>query len=184
MGLCFWFLSPSKESERIYQNLMNVNNQSRLKGESKKTEQIRYQVSKQILYEKENERLQSHLFSEHSEITFDPGNPETELVEHFKGLKCAIQEKLISCDEKVQQSIRTFDASQAVYSYKTNLLKAKNVEMGNFLMPGSHLPSSFDSYPALIEGRAHSIELSFKEKPSLKAQGFHAIFDNNSQPTP
>ncbi len=187
---CFWFLSISSDATQDYQALMGDNERARKKRrqeDSHTTQQIRYQVSKQILYKKDVHRLQSRLISESSKLIYS--KQEREFVECFEGLTCAMQEKLIDAPnhkedelfpfpiaEQPQQMIRQLKAKEAVYSYKSNQLEAKEVEIAHYLLPGHLWLNSFDSFHPLLQGRAHTIQLSLFEEAHVKAQGFQAIF--------
>lgn len=190
---CFWvFRNPSSDHRMAYQRLMSLSDQAKtdqMKEEMRPTQQTRYQVSKQILYKKDKDRLQSRLFSEGSELIFDPKGDEAELVEHFQGLTCAMQEKLIDTSKngsnndsdspeslQSKQYIRTLKASDAIYSYKTGQLEADVVEVKHYLISGISFPISLDPFHPILQGRAQKLQLSLFKEPNLKAQGFQAIF--------
>jgi hypothetical protein len=184
----------SPETQIAYQQLMNFSDgiEKEKLEEGKKsspTQQTRYQVSKQIFYKKEAQRLQSRLASEHSELIFNPKGKEAELVEHFKGLTCAIQEKFMdaSNDERMKnadltdnllpkQCIRYLKAQEAVYSYKTGQLDAEEVEVAHYLVPGLVWQLSLDPFSPLLLGHAQKLQLSMFKELTLKAQGFRATF--------
>jgi hypothetical protein len=180
--VCFWKLNIlSPEAQMAYQRLMNLSDdakEEKLQGGAYSfTHQTRDQVSKQILYKKDLHRLQSRLFSDHSELIFDPKGESSELIEHFKELACAMQEKIEgSTTSQPKQYIRYLKAQEAIYSYKTGQLEAEDVEIAHYLIPGLLWPLSFNSFPPLLKGRAQKFQLTIFKEMTIKAQGFQAIF--------
>jgi cbb3-type cytochrome oxidase subunit 3 len=182
-GLFWYFYNPSSEAKMAYQNLMKESDQIKTECKQKAqrpTQQTRYNVSKQILYQKDLQRLQSRLVSASSELIYSKGKGE--LVEHFKELTCVMQEKDAPEGEGDQagQSIRRFHAKKAVYSYKSGQLDAEEVELAHYLMPGNIWPDVFESRP-FLQGRARTLQLSLLEEPTVKAQGFQAVFQGEGE---
>jgi hypothetical protein len=183
---CFGFFYIFSDATKEYQRLMGESERIKkkhLQEEARTTQQTRYQVSKQILYKKDLHRLQSRLVSESSDLIYS--KEKGELVERFKGLICAMQEKMIDAsnhegDEhsstQPQQMIRQLKAKEAVYYYQSGQLEAEEVEIAHYLLPGYLWLNSFDSFLPLLQGRAHTMQLSLFEGPYLKVQGFQAIF--------
>jgi hypothetical protein len=160
-----------------------------LQEEARSKRQARTEVSKQIIFQKGSERLESRLESLSSDLTYS--KEEGELIEHFKDITCNIQEEIHSLEQNetnqdplglsffdVDQVIKRFKAKEAVYSYKTGQLKAKEVEVFQYLLPGRQLPLSVEELHPIFQGKARSISLSLFEKSSLKAEGFQAIFQD------
>jgi hypothetical protein len=191
--VCFWiFHTFSPNAQIAYQRLMNVSdddNTDQIHEKASLTQQTRFQVSKQILYKKDEHRLQSRLMSEHSELSFDPKGERKELVERFKSLVGVMQEKLMDTskneerkDSSLQSSleskqyIRCLKANEAVYSYKTGLLEAGDVEVVHYLIPGLLWPLSLEPFSPLLKGRAQKLQLSLFQEMTFKAQGFQASF--------
>lgn len=184
---CFGLLyTSSSDAKMAYQDLMNYNNQfKKERQQNHSTQQKRYQVSKQILYQKGEHRMQSRLAGESSDLIYS--KKDGELVEHFKDLTCVMQEefmkasnseekKLSSSPSKTdQQMIRQFKAKEAVYFYKSGQLEAKEVKVADYVLPGQLWPNSIDIAHPLIQGQAQTIQLSLFKEPNLKAQGFQAI---------
>lgn len=125
--------------------------------------------------------MQSRLFSEQSDLIYNPHGEETELVEHFQGVVCAMQENLIkdatgkSDSDSDKQYVRSFKAQHAVYSYKTGQMEAEKVKVAHYLIPGLKWTASLDPFHPLLEGEAQKLQLSLFKEPNLKAQGFQAI---------
>lgn len=190
---CFWILHAfSPDAQLAYQRLMNFSDQvkkEQIKEQASPTQQIRHQVSKQVLYNKEGQRLQSRLTSDYSELTLNLKGEDTQLVEHFRGLACALQEKLIDTPKQEgpvdassqevsqpQQYLRCLKAREAAYSYKTGQLEAEEVDVAHYLIPGFHWTESLDAFQPLLKGRAEKLQLSMFKERTFKAQGFQATF--------
>ena len=184
--------TPSANDEIAYQNLMGFSDHTKelqVQQEERPTRQTRHQISKQILYKKDCNRMQSRLYSEQSELVYDRLDGKRELIEHFNGLVCTMQEKLINVSKNkdgleissfecppTKQYFRHLNASQAIYSYKSGQLEAEGVEVAHYLIPGDQWPFSFHSFHPLMQGEAQKIQLLLFKEPSLKAQGFQAAF--------
>ena len=191
--VCVWnFRSFSPEGQLAYQRLLHFSDEANMEHQQEEahhTHQTRFKVSKQILYKKDLQRLQSRLASESSEVIFDPKGKKSEVVEHFKELTCAMQEKLIDGsnqkeekdssnqnDLQPKQYIRCLNAHDAIYSYQTGKLEAEEVDVAHYLIPGSLWPLSLDSFQPLLKGHAQKLQLSIFNELTLKAQGFRATF--------
>lgn len=177
--VCVWLLNLfSPQAYETYQHLMSLNAQNKKeKGEKERrfVKQTRDQVSKQIFYKKDAQRLQSRLMSESSVLIWDTKGEGAELVEHFNKLSCAMQDKLI--DDHSQQTIRYVKAQEALYSYKTGQLEAKHVEIAHYLISETLWPVSFDSFQPFFQGQAQKLQLSLLKEPNLKAEGFQAVLN-------
>ena len=110
--------------------------------ETKAKRQARSFVSKQIIFQKGADRMQSRLESLSSNLIYS--KQEGELVEHFQDLTCNIQDNIHSLAKEdlfpisppaSGSIIKQFKAKEAVYSYKTGLLEARHVEIFHFLLP-------------------------------------------------
>jgi hypothetical protein len=178
--------NSSSDAKLAYQRLMSYSDQvkkERSQDAARPTQQSRQQVSKQILYKKGKDRLQTRLISAESDLIYL--KKEGELIEQFKGLSCITQDELIDVpdseavsEEIAQQMIRQFRAQEAVYSYKSGKLEAKEVDVAHYLLPGLNCPGSLEGYQPLVQGKAHSLQLSLFKEPTMQAQGFQAIFHN------
>lgn len=185
---CFELLYPSSESKIAYQRLMNDRDQVKKEYSEEKSrsiQQARDHVSKQILYQRGADRMQCRLVSDSSELVYS--KREKELVERFQNLTCIMQEKFIHAanqDESNRQApsavntqtIRQFKAREALYFYKNGQLEAEEVEVIHYLLPDTLWPTSLDHLSPLFQGKAHTMHLSLFKEPTLKAQGFQAVF--------
>lgn len=171
----------SSNADMDYQLLVTYGDQikkERLQDHLRSTQQARHRVSKQILYKRGEDRLQTRLNSAESRLVYS--KKDGEIVEHFKDLACMMQEELIGSinNEKVevQQTIRQLNAREAVYSYKNGILEANDVDVAHYLLPGHLCPDSLaDSHP-MIQGKAAELKLSLFQEPSMQAEGFQAVF--------
>lgn len=182
--------TDSADSKIAYQQLMNEGDLASRESQEKEgpAQQSRQQVSKQILYQKGAHRMQVRLVSDSSDLIYS--KKEGKFVERFKALTCTMQEKLIPIvpplkesnppaplnNESVQQVIRRLKAQEALYSYKSGQLEASEVEIAHYLLPGVLWPDSLDTVAPQLQGKAHFVDLSLFKEPTLKAQGFQAIF--------
>lgn len=184
---CIGLLYTSSPNAKLaYQHLMTYSDQikkERVQENTRATRQARQQVSKQILYKKGEDRLQTYLTSIESDLVYS--KKEGELVEQFKGLICIVQDELINVSNNetaspfiTQQMIRQIQAQEAIYSYKSGQLEAKDVEIDHYLLPGHACPVSLLGYHPFVQGKAHSLKLSLFKEPIVQAQEFQAIFHN------
>lgn len=89
-------LTPSENDKIAYQRLMALTeNNKQSKEEDCPTRQIRHQISKQILYNKDCNRVQSRLYSDQSELVYHWQNGKGELTEQCNGFICAMPEQVI-----------------------------------------------------------------------------------------
>lgn len=161
-----------------YENLMvmcDKGERSAAKEEMQPLHQKRFGVSKQFLYTKDHQRLQSRISSMESELIFDPQGAERDVVEHFTQLTCALQEK---SNHEHAQHIRCLNAGEAVYLYKSGQLEANDVAVAEYLIAGEQWPNRLESFSPFIQGNAQNVHLSLFKEPSFKAHGFEAtLFD-------
>lgn len=159
---------PSCESVAAYQCLLErVKSQKAACQEElvRSKSQARFGTSKQILYHKGMERLQSRISSAFSDLSYTQA--EGELVEHFQDFSCAVQENA---------QLRQFKAKEAFFSYKSGKLKAKDVKIADYHLLSSLWPEAIDSQEPSAQGQAKAVQLSLFETPSFKAEGFQAEF--------
>lgn len=193
LGCVGLLYTSSSDAKLEYQRLMNYSDQIKkehLQENVRSTQQARQQVSKQILYKRGKDRLQTRLTSTASDLVYS--KKEGELVEQFKDLTCIMQDQLIDVlnrapnsegeeavsTEIAQQMIRRFRAEEAVYFYKNGKLEAKEVEVAHYLLPGCLCPASLEGHQPLVQGKAHGLQLSLFKEPTMQAQGFQAIIHN------
>ena len=184
--------TSSSDAHLVYQRLINDSNQAkkeRLQEEAQLTQQRRQQVSKQILYYKEKERLQARLTSAESDLIYSKKGGE--LSEHFKGLSCVMQEELINPSKnqeaeavttsEPQQVVRQLVAQEGVYSYRNGILEAKGVEVANYTLPGHLYPDSLTHSRPFIHGRAEHLQLDLLKEPMMQAQEFQVILQDGEK---
>lgn len=186
LAIMVWiFHSPSSEDIQRYQQLMEYSEQTKKeqpKEDPPLTQQSRKDVSKQIFFKQDQQRLQSRLNSESSELCYGHKDLGGELVEHFNSVDCMAQEKLFdpaslkNDSSQVSQIIRHIRAEEAIYSYKTGMLEARGVELARYGIAGHAWPTSFQNLTPLLKGRARKIELSLFQEAVFKAEGFQGTF--------
>jgi hypothetical protein len=156
--------------------------ENRLKGVDNDTpsfqaQQHRYGVTKHVFFMKGNDRLQAYISSASSILTLNHENERTEMVEHFTGLKCSIQETLLHHAIAPQQMVRSLEAAKGMYYYKTEELVAEQVKLSRYKIPGHELIKTFEKYTPFMSGMAKQIKLSLSHKdPAFKAESFQAGF--------
>ncbi|MFZ0565506.1 MAG: hypothetical protein WAM28_04905 [Chlamydiales bacterium] len=80
------------------------------------------------------------------------------------------------------QLVRYFEAEKAFYDYNTKLLVADEVKLWQYRLEGHHPPPSFKEHIPLMQGAAHSIEITLKEKKfDFKAHQMHATFTSKEK---
>jgi len=184
-----YFYSSTEESQIAYRRLMDMNLLMKKEqlDDDHPSKQTRTQVSKQILYQKGTDRMESRLISDASDLIYS--KKEGELMERFTNLTCILQEKLEPVDsvaerEKhgdLQQNVRQFKAKNALYLYKKGQLEADDVEITHYLIPGAILPQSLDEQAPVLQGKAHTVYLSLFKDTTMKAQGFQAMFQHRGE---
>lgn len=181
LGCAAFLYLFSSDADMDYQLLITYGDQikkERLQDHLRSSQQMRHRVSKQILYQREEERLQTRLNSAESNLIYS--KKDGEIVEHFKDLACMMQEKLIGSDneekgEAAQQTIRELNAREAIYSYKNGMLEAKEVDVSHYLLPGHLCPESLADFQPMIQGKAAELQLSLFQEPAMQAEGFQAV---------
>lgn len=186
VGVCMWLLfSFSSKGKTDYLRLMIQSDQhkrERLQDNDRSTEQTREQVSKQILYKKGNDRLQTRLIGDESELVYS--KKEKELVEYFKGVTCLMQDDLIHPSEgegssNNKQMIRQLKSQEAIYTYSQGKLEAKTVAIAHYHLPGHLYPHSLENGSPLFQGTATHLEFSLLKEPNIHAHGFQATLYTN-----
>lgn len=176
LGIAWFFHSSPNRSQRVYKRLMDYSDSSRNQSSKVfKAKQHRLNVSKQILFLKNHERLQWRLNSDSSELSFEQQEDSLELIERFKGIFCVMQEKLAK--GKQMQIVKSLSAQDAVYHYKNKQLIADQAIVAQYEIPELAWVNSLKDFTPFMTGKAEQIELSFKSaQPSFKAQKFQATF--------
>lgn len=174
--LSVWiFYTPSSQAMATYQNLMHLNDQARKEKHKKQPhahQQVRYHVSKQIFYKQDQQRLQSRLTSEQSELMLQQREEKVELVEHFKNVTCVMQEEFLP----LKQLVRCLKAREAIYGYQSGQFEAEDVELARYLVLGQQWPLAMESLKPFFQGKSQKVEFTFFQEPHFKAQGMQATF--------
>lgn len=177
LGAFVWiFLNPSTRISEKYRQMMT---DQRLSKEQVLTEQApviqqkRWNVSKQILYNQNQQRLQTRLKSKESELQLCRSKGKMSVEEHFQSLTCEMQEKIYKRGSQKEQLIRSLAADNGVYSYATGQLQAMDVLISRSLTTGNSWRPENDKQ-LLFQGQAKKVQFSVLGEPSFKAQGLKA----------
>lgn len=200
---CFWSFSTfTKQDQRSYRRLMERSELEQVVSQlDYKTHQQRFNIHKHFLLVEGTDRLHFRLRSTSSDFVFHQEGHKSEIVEHFKEMKCLMQESLsyFSQEGKEQekfphlahhvdselipkQCLRYIEADTADYYYGTKQLIAEQVLLSRYLAPGHRLATSIEKINPFMTGRAKTIRLSLSNKDrSFKAQGFQGTFQDLGQ---
>lgn len=143
--------------------------------------QKHHNVHKEIWYNKKNgeknQRLQLVLRGKDADLILEHDNAKTEVVEHMKNVHCLMQEELFEIQGKPMQLIRYIEADNATYSYDTNCLKATEVTILRFQVPGHTLIQSTAGLKPIMKGKAKEVEFSMgSEDLNFKAHQMKATW--------
>jgi hypothetical protein len=196
----YLFIKTSNEDEQDYQVLMQQTDQDKGFLPSYQAHQQRLNVSKHLFLVENHQRLHFWLQSKHSELVFDQQDHKMEILEHFKGLKCLMQEKFLSLlpngeEVKVEKSengdskffgspvlhyyMRHLEAESGTYHYKTKELVGKNVKLFRYLVPGINLIYFAPGLKPLMSGRAKQVNFFLSnENRTFKAQEFEGTLQD------
>ncbi|WP_039356656.1 MULTISPECIES: hypothetical protein [Candidatus Protochlamydia] len=184
-----WFYStPSADDVRNYRKLMEYSDRSSKKNEKHnkafETQQNRTQVTKQILFMKDQVRLQWRLMSEKSELKLSQIENAIELVEFFTEVTCQCQEQLDACSNTdlschPSQLLRYLRAKKATYHYQTEQLTADDVQLARYKIKGHQWINDLQAFHPWMKGSAKRIQLSFSQNDrSFTAQDLQAAFQD------
>lgn len=176
------FMTASSADEEAYQQLMALSSNSATPQQtSYTTQQQRIGVDKDLYFTKGTDRLHSHLTSDSSELHLDYHHGRAEVVEHFKKMHCVMQEELIH-GTPPKQMIRSVDAENATYHYKTNRMIAQNVKISRAILPGHELVNDIGNASPLMNGVAKSVSFSLDGNDiKLDADGIDASFSDGEK---
>jgi hypothetical protein len=143
------------------------------------TKQHRKRVQKDIWFsQNESPRLHCKIFSEGSLLTLTPVGNHFEIVESFEGIRCWMQDKLVTDDKSFEltQQARLIEASSAIYRHTSKEFSANDVHLSLFELPGHTLPNGLlPTNQAYLNGVARDVSFHFVgETPQLNASHFEA----------
>lgn len=144
------------------------------------TNQERKQVRKDIWFSQdESTRLHYQIASEGSQLTLTPVKNKFELVEKLEGIKCWMQDKLISNameENAFSQQARFIEAEAGIYRHTTQEFSASGVTLSLFRLCGHDLPTQpLNENEAVLRGIARDISFHFSGKtPHFQASQFEA----------
>lgn len=169
------FLSePSERARNGYAKLMRLQTGKKEKT-NENAEQKRTNVSKQLLYNQNQQRLQTRLKSDQSFLTFQQTSKGVDLIEEFDGLQGEIQEKKGMGPEHNERCFQFLKSEKGTYSYHTGILEATDVALTRCLIKEEPWPELANQLPSpLFKGQAKTVHLSLIKGPCLKIQGLKA----------
>lgn len=171
------FHKPTSKNYRDYNKLMSYSNiLPQSTSHPLLAKQYRHQISKQLLFQENNSRLQWRVHSPQSEVLLEQAGNSLELVEKLQGTVCKMQEKINSEEQNSYQLVRCLEAEKAVYNYKHKQLSADQVRLQRYKIPHTDWVDSLSPYSPFMQGQAQSVQLTFSQEPLFKAKGFQAAF--------
>jgi hypothetical protein len=146
---------------------------------SNASQQRRKQVRKDIWFSQDQcSRLHYRISSEGSLLTLTPVKNRFEVVESLQGLKCWMQDKLMTddLDESTSQQARLIEADSGTYCHTHQEFVANGVQISIFQLEGHQLPKEpISKDRAFLQGIAHDISFQFSGKtPQFQAKNFQA----------
>jgi hypothetical protein len=158
----------SDKDRKTYFSLMEKADPSQAIDEKPYTAyQKHHDIHKEIWFNKKNQngeikRLQMVLRGKDADLILDHDQSRNEVIEKMKDLNAYIQEELYySKENEPWQTVRFIKAKDATYYYNTNSLKADEVTLFLYQLPGHTLAASLDNYQPIMRGKAKKIELFF-----------------------
>jgi hypothetical protein len=131
--------------------------------------QERMETEKALLLSQGDERRYATLHSESSTLLYSEGEGFTE---KMHGITLLYQEELFQDG----QQILMLTADEALYDEKAQVLKAEQVEMARYRLPGHQMPLSMTQNP-FFKGKADRVDVTLTaEGPILNADGLKAEF--------
>ena len=110
--------------------------------------------------------------SDKSELFFFSHDGEIELIEELDALECVLQEERFYRQGEPVQLVRLLRAKEARFNYNTQLLKAHDVQMWSYELPGHTLPTTILAKP-IMQGSCDQIELQLNgKKYEIAAKNF------------
>lgn len=179
--LAFWLFKVVVMRKSDIETYKKLIKQRELASSSEKlpTNQHRKGVQKDIWFSQDDScRLHYQIFSEASLLTLIPVRNHFEIVESLEGIRCWMQDKLLTDDwgKSPSQQARLIEAEKGVYRHTTQEFTADDVHLSLFQLPGHELPQSaqMDDKP-FLSGIAHDISFLFSGKtPQFQANHFQA----------
>lgn len=180
-ALGWFFYYPSEEDQEAYRHLMALSESSEKKAYASCTmQQTREKVGKQLLAKQGPHRLQTRLSAQSSCLILEKKLQEIKLSERFQAMEGMMQEKL-SEEAPLKQVIRQFKTEEAIFSYSTWQLQAREMEVSRHLFSGHQWPVSFTPLSSLIKGQAKHVDVSLLSPLTLKAQEFRASWQKEEE---
>jgi hypothetical protein len=111
-----------------------------------------------------DERLHFQLACDTSTLEFDVEGSRSKIIEHMRGVKGIIQEKLYTDDKgQPMQELRYLVAEEASYDYHTNRFVAGEATLTRFRTTGHDMIDSTQGLEPIITGTARSAEFTLAD---------------------
>lgn len=141
------------------------------------SEQAREGVTKELWYTRENDPLNVHIESKHSELFFFQQEGSIEVIEQLEGITSLMQEELYYDDGKPMQLVRYMEAKRATYNYNTQLFIAEDAKLWKYRAPGHEPLQNVSGLSPLMAGAAQTIEFTMKGRDlCFQAHRLNATF--------
>lgn len=169
--LIYALFLPTARDRQEYQGLLVKSNtaNTEVPESSYKAKQFRTDIQRDFFIG-EDERLHGCLKSECSEISVEHQDSLTDIVEKMENTNCCFQEALFFEEGKPFQNIISFKADRAEYHYQKRYLKAENVKIQRYKIPGHVLPQTLLGQIPVVEGQCLTLDLLISE-PKLVLNG-------------
>lgn len=178
LGMIFKLIKVDSDTYNTYHELMvNTGAKEEVKNSPYSIRQERKNVQKDILFIEDEKRMQLKIIASDAELVLDHHDNETEIVEQMRGVCCDMQEELYyllpngdktnyahdNLQLKEMQRVSRMRASHGTYHYKSDLFRAKNVEIEKFIASG-HDFATLLSVKKLMTGIADFAQFSLDGK--------------------
>lgn len=187
----FSFFLYDDHAQETYRKLMQQADPKSHQLEAQyKASQQHHQVRKEIYFTQNESRLQLLLLSANAELVLESLEGKIEMVEQMQDVNCFMQEKTyyilpdgreVTNDNefngKPMQVVRYLKAKKAVYNYSSNNLKAQDVNIYQFVIPGHVLVENTNGLHPIMSGKAEMAQIFFdSEGMHFKAKNVKATF--------
>ncbi len=173
VGAITYYIYDSLPQGKIaYESLLRNHTRKDVKVQNCQYCNLRRGVSKQMLYTKDNNRLQWRLNSNNSNLIFSPNLSCDKLVERFEQATFTVQEQLMgdSQSNSAKQLVLQGTADSAFYSYQTNQLEACNVHLARHIITGYNWPNIALMHTPYMLGSTRKMFFSLTNQPHFKAE--------------
>ena len=182
LGLAWKVFRVQEESRAEYATLLGEANPGKAAKMTPYTaQQQRKRVQKDLLFNRNGQRLQMRLISKEATMLLEHQPEGNYLVEKMQDVRCWMQEELSDVEGKATQVVRYLEADSATYSYKNDEVIASNVRVFRYVLPGHRLKIDLTGYKPNLKGYADTVKFSMAGKDiQFKAHKLKASFDGGT----